>query len=83
LVTSDEEPIHVVEFPEISHHPLPLFQERSHCLEGLFLFDYSFVLPMIVLGAACTTGGLYPLDIRSTGLAGLQSDNGLLQLRSC
>jgi len=81
LVMSDEEPIHVVEFPEISHHPLPLFQARSHCLEGSFLFDYSFVLPMIVLGAACTTGGLYPLDIRSTGLAGLQSDNGLLQLR--
>ena len=25
LVTSDEEPIHVVEFREIRHHPLPLF----------------------------------------------------------
>jgi len=79
LVTSDEEPIHLVEFREIIHHPLPLFQARSHCLEGSLLFGYSFVQPSNVRGAACTTGGLHPLDILSAGLAGVQSDIGPLQ----
>jgi hypothetical protein len=83
LVASDEEPIHLVEFRQISHHPLPLFQARSHCLDGFFQFGYSCILSLIVLGAACTTGDLHPLDIRSTGLAGFQSDIGLLQLPQC
>ena len=50
------------------------------CLKSSLLFGYSLVLSLIILGAACTTGGLHSLDITSAELAVVQSDIGSLQL---
>ena len=52
----------------------------ARCLRSSLLFGYSLVLTLIIFGAACTTGGLHPLDFTSAGLAVVQPE--LLDLES-
>jgi len=60
LVTRDQEPIDLIEFREVMHHSLPLFQASSRCLEDSLLFLYSLSLPTSEFSALATTDNLQP-----------------------
>jgi hypothetical protein len=60
LVTRDQEPIDLIEFREVMHHSLPLFQASSRCLEDYLLFLYLLPLPTSEFSALTTTDNLQP-----------------------
>ena len=56
----DQEPIDFIEFREVMHHSLPLFQASSRCLEDSLLFLYLLPLPTSEFSALTTTDNLQP-----------------------